>query len=116
VEAASVALPSAADPPHAKKEAPVNGQGDEAPTGSSGAPGSGSAFQRVVRFVRRHPTRIAQGVVLSLVAIVILQNLEPTSIDVLFWSFTGIPKLVLILLSMVVGAAVWELGVRWFRR
>jgi uncharacterized integral membrane protein len=77
--------------------------------------GPGSKLGRVVEFVRRHPTRIFQLVFFSLLAVVILQNLEPTSIDVLFWSFAGLPKLVLILVSMVVGAAAWELGFRWFR-
>ena len=76
---------------------------------------SGSKLGRMAQFVRRHPTRILQLVFFSLLAIVILQNLEPTSIDVLFWSFADLPKLVLILVSMVVGAVAWELGFRWFR-
>lgn len=62
-----------------------------------------------MRFVGRHPSGIAQTVFFSLVAIIILQNLEPTTIDVLFWSYPGFPKLVLILFSMGVGAAAWEL-------
>ena len=57
----------------------------------------------------RNPYRTAQVVFFSLVAIVILQNLETTSIDVLFWSFASLPKLVLIFVSMVVGAVAWEL-------
>ncbi len=77
---------------------------------------SGSAVGRVVRFVTRHPIGIAQFVFWSLVAIVIFQNLESTSIDVLFWSFPAFPKLVLIFFSMLVGAAAWELVRRLFRR
>jgi uncharacterized integral membrane protein len=48
----------------------------------------------------------------TLVAIIILQNLETTSIDVLFWSIAALPKLVLIFLSMIVGALAWELARR----
>jgi uncharacterized integral membrane protein len=49
-------------------------------------------------------------------AIIILQNVESTSIDVLFWSVPALPKLVLIFVSMFVGAAAWELTRRWMRR
>ncbi|MGH0031013.1 MAG: lipopolysaccharide assembly protein LapA domain-containing protein [Myxococcota bacterium] len=57
-----------------------------------------------------------------LLAVVVLQNLEPTRIDLLFWSVAEVPKLVLILVSMAVGVALWELGAlllglrRWRRR
>jgi len=78
--------------------------------------GSGSAFGRGVAFVMRHPVGIVQFVFFALVAIIILQNLESTSIDVLFWSVSTLPKLVLICLSMLIGAAMWELLRRWFRR
>ena len=77
---------------------------------------SGSAFGRGVAFVVRHPIGIVQFVFFALVAIIILQNLESTSIDVLFWSVSTLPKLVLICLSMLIGAAIWELLRRWFRR
>jgi uncharacterized integral membrane protein len=77
---------------------------------------SGSAFGRGVAFVMRHPIGIVQFVFFALVAIIILQNLESTSIDVLFWSVSTLPKLVLICLSMLIGAAMWELLRRWFRR
>jgi len=72
-------------------------------------PGSGSSFGRIVGFVGRHPSQVVQFVLFSLLAIVILQNVEPTSIDVLFWSIASVPKLLLIFLSMLVGAASWEL-------
>jgi uncharacterized integral membrane protein len=45
-----------------------------------------------------------------LLAIIVLQNLEPTRLDVLFWSFGEVPKLVLVLGSMIVGIFLWELG------
>jgi uncharacterized integral membrane protein len=88
---------------------------DKNTVGASEGDGPRSKFARVVQFARHHPMRIGQAALLSLLAIVVLQNLEPTSIDVLFWSFAGLPKLVLILVSMIVGAATWELGFRWFR-
>jgi uncharacterized integral membrane protein len=50
------------------------------------------------------------------VLILILQNVEPTGIDVLFWSFASVPKLILILASMVLGVMVWEIGLKVFRR
>ena len=46
---------------------------------------------------------------LGLLAVVILQNVEPTRLDVLFWSIAEVPKLVLIVASMLVGIAVWEI-------
>ena len=55
-----------------------------------------------------HPLGALQILLLILVLIVIAQNLETTSIDVLFWTLASLPKLVLILISMVVGALVWE--------
>jgi hypothetical protein len=78
--------------------------------------GSGSAFGRGVAFVVRHPIGIVQFVFFALVAIIILQNLESTSIDVLFWSVSTLPKLVLICLSMLIGAVTWEVLRRWFWR
>ena len=77
---------------------------------------SGSALGSAAGFAARHPTGLLQVVFFALVVIVVLQNLEPTTIDVLFWSFPGFPKLVLILFSMVVGAVVWEIARRFFRR
>jgi len=77
---------------------------------------SRSSLGRAVGFVGRHPTGILHAAFLTLVAIVVFQNLEPTSIDVLFWSWTGVPKLFLILISMIVGAAAWEIARRLIRR
>jgi len=87
---------------------------DKVPQSSEGG-APASKLGRAFRFVRRHPARILQVVFFSLLAIIVLQNVEPTSIDVLFWSFAGLPKLVLILLSMAVGAAAWALASRWLR-
>jgi uncharacterized integral membrane protein len=39
----------------------------------------------------------------------VLQNLEPTSIDILFWTLVDIPKLLLLLASMLAGGLIWEL-------
>ncbi len=48
--------------------------------------------------------------VLLLLAIVVLQNLEPTHLDILFWSLGDVPKLVLVLGSMFLGVLLWEMG------
>ena len=84
-------------------------QSDESQAGSENVGGCGSRVHRIGRSIVRNPFRAAQFFLFALVAIIILQNLESTSIDVLFWSFAALPKLVLIFVSMVVGAAAWEL-------
>ena len=74
--------------------------------------GFGLRFRRVAEFIVQNPIRAAQLVFFFLLAIIILQNLESTSIDILFWSIAALPKLVLIFLSMIVGAAAWEIARR----
>jgi uncharacterized integral membrane protein len=69
-----------------------------------------------VGFLARHPGGVIQALLFSLVAIITLQNVESTSIDVLFWSVPAFPKLVLIFVSMLAGAVAWELARRWIRR
>jgi uncharacterized integral membrane protein len=59
---------------------------------------------------------VVQGVFVVLIAIVVLQNVEPTSIDVLFWSVPGLPKLVLILVAMLAGGLIWEIARRLLSR
>tara|TARA_B100000446_G_scaffold108199_1_gene101213 strand:- start:555 stop:848 length:294 start_codon:yes stop_codon:yes gene_type:complete len=56
-----------------------------------------------------HPLGALQLLGLVLLVIVVFQNLEPTSIDILFWTLADIPKLFMLLLSMILGALVWEL-------
>jgi uncharacterized integral membrane protein len=64
----------------------------------------------------RHPAPLTRAGLLGLLVIVILQNMEPTDIDFLFWSLRDIPKLIVILAAMAIGALVWEVGRRlWFR-
>lgn len=63
----------------------------------------------------KRPKFIVWTIILALVVTVVLQNAEPTRIRFLFWSFLAVPKLVLILISMVVGAIAallirWDLG------
>jgi uncharacterized integral membrane protein len=87
----------------------VNQDPKTTPPEADAAGSSGSTFRRGVAFVVRRPARTVQIIFFSLVAIIILQNLEPTSIDVLFWSVSTLPKLVLICFSMLIGAAAWEL-------
>ena len=71
-----------------------------------------SGVSRYARGVWHHRTLLARSVAGLLVAIVVLQNLEATEVDFLFWSFLKVPKLVLMLVSMLVGAVAWELGRR----
>lgn len=60
----------------------------------------------------KRPKFIFWTLALVLIAIVVLQNMEPTSLRFLFWSFLAVPKLVLILISMLVGA-VAALLLQW---
>jgi uncharacterized integral membrane protein len=87
-----------------------------APSPTASEPHRASLPGRAVRFVGRHPTGVAQGIFVALVAIIVLQNLEPTSIDVLFWSVTSLPKLVLILVAMLLGGVTWEIARRLLTR
>ena len=57
----------------------------------------------------QHPIGAVQILGLILLVIIVAQNLEPTSIDLLFWTLVDIPKLFLLLFSMILGAVVWEL-------
>ena len=86
------------------------------PPPTDGAAARSSLPATVGRFVVGHPVGVLQGIFVALLAIVVLQNLEPTSIDVLFWSVTSLPKLVVILLAMLAGAALWEIARRLFAR
>lgn len=73
------------------------------------APGRWTAF---FRFAARHPWGVAQGILLALVVVVIFQNIERTTVDFLFWSVASVPKIVLIVVSMLVGGALWEIARR----
>ena len=61
------------------------------------------------RWLVAHPIGALQILAVILVAIIVLQNLEPTSIDILFWTLVDIPKLLLLLASMLAGGLIWEL-------
>ena len=63
-----------------------------------------------------HPIGALQLIGLILLIIIVAQNLEPTSIDILFWTLVDIPKLLLLLISMVTGALVWEVAKRTLLR
>jgi len=84
-------------------------QSDEALDGSAKAGGFGAKLGRIGRYIVQNPLRTVQFVFFALLAIIILQNLETTSIDVLFWTIAALPKLVVIFLSMILGAITWEL-------
>ena len=61
------------------------------------------------RWLVTHTVGALQILAVLLLAIVVLQNLEPTSIDILFWTLVDIPKLLLLLASMLAGGLIWEL-------
>lgn len=65
-------------------------------------------FTSALAFTRRHWRPIVRGSGLVLLLVFVLQNVEPTRVDVLFWSLPGVPKLVLILVSMALGGVLWE--------
>lgn len=87
-----------------------------APSPPGGEAPRASGLGRVARLIGRHPAGAAQGLFIALLAIVVLQNQEPTSIDVLFWSTPLLPKLVLILVAMLAGGVLWEIARRLLSR
>jgi hypothetical protein len=94
----------------------VNEQPGSPPGKSGQIGGAKSSMARILGFLARHPGGVVQFALLLLVVIIILQNVESTSIDVLFWSVPALPKLVLIFISMLVGAIAWEVMRRWIGR
>jgi uncharacterized integral membrane protein len=88
--------PSASSPPN-----------DPSDEGSAGR--TPSRFARVVRFLASHPVGVVQSLILALIIVVVLQNLEPTSLDFLFWSIPEVPKLAVLIFAMFVGGALWEI-------
>ena len=88
----------------------------ETPTPTGPAPDRPSLPVGVFRFIGRHPAGVVQGLFVALLAIVVLQNLEATSIDILFWSVPELPKLVVILLAMLAGGLLWEIARRLLLR
>lgn len=93
-------------------------QGDSAQPGHE--PGSETPRRPgrsgVLGFVLRHPLGVLQSIGLILLAVIVLQNVEPTSIHLLFWSLGSVPKLVVILVAMLLGALLWEILRRLLRR
>jgi len=87
-----------------------------APSTTGGEPARTSLLAGIARFMARHPAGVLQGIFVALLVIVVLQNLEPTSIHVLFWSVSSLPKLVLILGAMLAGGALWEIARRLLTR
>jgi uncharacterized integral membrane protein len=67
------------------------------------------APSRWVRIAKRWRP-IGYALIWLLLLVIVLQNLEPTRFAVLFWSVAEVPKLVLMLGSMVLGVLLWELG------
>jgi uncharacterized integral membrane protein len=94
----------------------VDPETDASQSPTANQPSRASLPARIARFVAGHPAGVLQGLFVALLAIVVLQNLEPTSIDVLFWSVASLPKLVLILGAMLAGGALWEIARRLLTR
>jgi uncharacterized integral membrane protein len=96
----------------------VNDRSDSLQAGPATGPASERRAGRsgVLGFILRHPVGVLHAIVLLLLAIVVFQNVEPMSIHVLFWSIGAVPKLVVILVAMVVGAVLWEIVRRLLRR
>lgn len=67
-----------------------------------------SFFRRLFDWLQRNPGRALFWLGMVLLAVIVLQNLEPTSLNVLFWTVAQVPKLVLLLGAMVLGALIWE--------
>lgn len=55
------------------------------------------------------PKTIIWIVVVAILLTLILQNVEPVQIDLLFWSLPHVPLLLLILISMALGALLYKL-------
>jgi uncharacterized integral membrane protein len=79
------------------------------PSAPAQAPASRSLPAGAWRFLLRHPLGVLESLFLLLVLVVVLQNLEPTQLDVLFWSIASVPKLALIFAAMLVGGLLWEI-------
>ncbi|MDO8461974.1 MAG: LapA family protein [Deltaproteobacteria bacterium] len=65
------------------------------------------------RFLTR-PRTIFWSLLTLLILIIIFQNVEPTQLNLLFWSMPEMPKLLLILSSMAAGSLLtilisWEI-------
>jgi uncharacterized integral membrane protein len=96
----------------------VEQHSDSGASDAGSAPPSGRRAKRpgVLAFLLRHPVGVLQTIAWILVAVIVLQNVEPTSIHLLFWSVGAVPKLVVILVAMLAGAVLWEVLRRLLRR
>ena len=50
------------------------------------------------------PKTIIWAIVIALLCIIIFQNVEDVTLDILFWSTPPLPKLVFILVAMLLGS------------
>ena len=83
---------------------------------SASHPGSGKTTPpSTLGRIWRHRRLLTRLFVLLLVAVIVLQNSEPTRIDLLFWSLPSVPKLIFFLAGMVFGVGAWEVGRRTLR-
>ena len=86
-----------------------NKPSESKPLPSSTTSGSAAPAPSQTAFVWRHRGLLLRLLFLLLIVIFVMQNSEPTTIDVFLWSLPSMPKLVLILSGMALGALVWEI-------
>lgn len=72
--------------------------------------------ERSRRAFWKRPKFIFWTIVILLLGTITLQNVEPTSINILFWALPQLPKLVVILISMAIGSLLTLAAVYHVRR
>ena len=79
--------------------------------GQTGKQDKESVMVRTGRWLASHPLAALQLLLLLLITIIALQNLESTHLNILFWTVMEVPKLFMLLISMLLGGLIWE-GIR----
>jgi uncharacterized integral membrane protein len=90
-----------------------NGIGSEGGNAAGNAAGKGRG-KNVMEFGWTHRAAVWRIAVVLVVLIIILQNIEPTHVDLLFWSLPAVPKLVLMVVSALFGAVFYAAARSWF--
>ncbi len=60
----------------------------------------------------KRPKFYIWALIVICLAVVVFQNVEPVQLDLLFWNLPSMPKLVLILISMLLGCLL-TLWIQW---
>ncbi len=72
--------------------------------------------ERSSRAFWARPKFIIWSICLILIGVILAQNAEKTSVDVLFWTLATLPKWLLIIISMALGALLTMVGFFHARR